>query len=83
MLDAASLRGYFIDVEDVTAPDDYTIVVKMLQPSYLALYNLGTSVQALPKHILDPKNLTDKYTFAETNDVDLADKNAALKEFAE
>ncbi len=46
----------------------------MLKPSYLALYNLGTSVQVLPKHILDPKNLTDKYTFAETNNPDLAEK---------
>ena len=82
ILDAASIRGYFIDVEDVTAPDDYTIIVKMLKPSYLALYNLGTSVQVLPKHILDPKNLTDKYTFAETNDIALAEKNASLKEFA-
>jgi peptide/nickel transport system substrate-binding protein len=83
ILDAASLRGYFIDVEDVTALDDYTVIVKMLKPSYLALYSLGTDLRIIPKHVLDPKGLTDKYTFAETNDIDLAEKNAALKEFAD
>jgi ABC-type transport system substrate-binding protein len=54
----------------------------MNRPYFLAEIQLGT-FWMMPKHILDPKNLTDKYTFAETNDLDAAQRNSSMKEFAD
>lgn len=82
IIDAAAMRNYYDDVSDVVAPDARTIVVTMSKPYFLADLFLG-SLKILSKAKLDPKGLTDRYSFAETNDPDLAAKNPAMKEFAE
>jgi len=79
--DAAALRNYYESVKDVTSPDDRTVVVTMTKQYFLAEYFLG-GLWIVPKHIFDPKGLTDRYTFAETDAMELAQKNVALKEFA-
>ena len=82
IIDGASLRNYYNDVKDIVAIDDRTFVVSMSQPYFLAEFQLG-GMWIMPKHVLDPKNLTDKYTFAETNDLDAAQRNKACREFAD
>ncbi len=82
ILDASALRNYFDDVTDVQAPDDYTIVVHMKKPYFMAEIQLG-DLRIVPKHVLDPKNLTDQYTFAETNDTNAIQKNPAIQQFAD
>lgn len=81
VVNAAALRNYYMDIKDVQATDDYTVTVTMLKPYFLAEYFLG-GLQILPKHILDPENLTDKYTVAETNDPDVAAKSEVMRAFA-
>ena len=80
--DAAALRNYYESVKDVVATTPSTVVITMTQPYFLAEYFLG-SLWIMPKHVLDPKGLTDKYTFAETKSIDAAQANPAMKEFAE
>jgi len=82
--DDAALRNYFEAVEKVELVnnDPYTVVFKMAVPYWRAIYTLG-STPICPKHILDPKGLTDKYTWEETKDFNIAGKNPAMKEFAE
>jgi peptide/nickel transport system substrate-binding protein len=79
--DGAALRNYYESVQDVVAPDDKTVVITMSKPYFLAEYFLG-GLWIIPKHIFDPKGLTDRYTFAETNDMAKAQANSAMKEFA-
>jgi peptide/nickel transport system substrate-binding protein len=80
--DAAALRNYYESVKDVVATTPSTVVITMSQPYFLAEYFLG-SLWIMPKHVLYPKGLTDKYTFAETKSIDAAQANPAMKEFAE
>ncbi|MBK6417974.1 MAG: hypothetical protein IPF79_02110 [Ignavibacteria bacterium] len=79
--DGAALRNYYESVKDVVSPDDKTVVITMSQPYFLAEYFLG-GLWIVPKHIFDPKGLTDRYTFDEANSMDKAQANAALKDFA-
>ncbi|MBU3678597.1 MAG: hypothetical protein FGM32_03205 [Candidatus Kapabacteria bacterium] len=79
--DAAALRNYYESLADITAPDDRTVVITMSKPYFLAEYFLG-GIWILPKHRFDPESLTDSYTIAETNDMDKAQANAAMKKFA-
>ncbi|MFN5875634.1 MAG: ABC transporter substrate-binding protein, partial [Ignavibacteria bacterium] len=80
--DGAALRNYYESVANVEAKDDYTVVITMTQPYFLAEYFLG-GLWIMPKHVLDPKNLTDGYTFAETSSLAKAQSNASLTAFAE
>jgi len=81
IIDAAPLRNYYEDLKDVVAPDANTVVVTMNKPYFMAEFQLG-DVRVCAKHIQDPKNLTDQYTFAETNDMAKAQANKAMGEFA-
>jgi peptide/nickel transport system substrate-binding protein len=81
VIDAAALRNYYLDIKDVVAHDDLSFTVTMSQPYFLAEYFIG-GLWILSKKHLDPKNLTDKFSFAETNDLTHADKNPALKAHA-
>lgn len=82
IIDAAALRNYYDDIKDVEAVDDRRIRITMAKPYFLAEFFLG-SLKILSKRRLDPKGLTDKYTFAETNDPDKAAANQAMKAFAD
>ena len=79
--DGAALRNYYESVANVEAKDDHTVVVTMTKPYFLAEYFLG-GLWIMPKHVLDPKNLTDGYSFAETGDMAKSQSNASLKAFA-
>ncbi len=83
LIDGAALRNYYESLVDVTAPDDYTVIMTLNKPYFIADAVLGNNVPIFPKHIFDPKNLTDNFTFAETNSLEKAQANAAMKEFAE
>ncbi|MFN5866035.1 MAG: ABC transporter substrate-binding protein, partial [Candidatus Kapaibacterium sp.] len=82
ILDASPLRVYFDDVVDVQATDSLTIVITMRKPYFMADIQLG-DLRIVPKHIMDPKGLTDRYTIRETNDTNLVTKNPAIQEFAD
>jgi len=84
IIDAAPLRNYYNAVKNVRAIDPYTIAFEMSEPYFLAEYFLG-GIYVLPKHILDPKGLSDKFTIAETNDINMVLKNPnpAMRELAE
>jgi peptide/nickel transport system substrate-binding protein len=79
--DGAALRNYYESVANVEAKDDHTVVITMTKPYFLAEYFLG-GLWIMPKHVLDPKNLTDGYSFAETGDMAKSQSNASLKAFA-
>lgn len=81
VLNAAALRNYFLDVKDVVANDEYTVTITMEKPYFLAEYFLG-GLQIMPKHILDPENLTDQYTIPQTNNPAQAASNEAMSKFA-
>ncbi|MFM8569204.1 MAG: ABC transporter substrate-binding protein [Candidatus Kapaibacterium sp.] len=82
ILDASPLRVYFDDVVDVRTPDSLTVVVTMRKPYFMADIQLG-DLRIVPKHVMDPKGLTDRYGIAETNDANLVTKNPAIQEFAD
>lgn len=82
ILEASALRNYYDDVANVEAPDDSTVIITMRKPYFLALYFLG-DLRILPKHVLDPEGLTDRYSIAEVNSPALAQQNPAVKQFAE
>jgi peptide/nickel transport system substrate-binding protein len=81
VVDAAALRNYYEDVADVQATDDRTVVITMIKPYFMAEYQLG-DLRILPKHLMDPKGLTDKYSVADCRDMNIAMANAAMQEFA-
>lgn len=80
--DGAALRNYYESVANVEAKDDYTVVITMTQPYFLAEYFLG-GLWIMPKHVLDPKSLTDGYSFAETSSLSKAQANSSIKAFAD
>ncbi len=82
ILDASALRNYFEDITDILSPDPYTVVVKMRKPYFMAEIQLG-DLRIMPKHILDPQGLTDRYTVAETNDTGAVMNNPAMQQFAD
>lgn len=82
ILEASALRNYYDDVANVRVLDDTTIEIVMRRPYFLALYFLG-DLRILPKHILDPNNLTDRYNFAELHSIEAARRNSAIEEFAQ
>lgn len=82
VINGAQLRNYFNMVVSAEAPDDYTFIVHMGAPYFLADHQIG-SISIQPKHVLDPKGLTDKYTFEDCINLKLAKKNKALAEFAD
>jgi peptide/nickel transport system substrate-binding protein len=57
-------------------------VITMRKPYFMADIQLG-DLRIVPKHIMDPKGLTDRYTIRETNDTNLVTKNPAIQEFAD
>lgn len=82
VVDAAPMRNYYEDVADVVVHDDQRFTVKMSRPYFMAELQLG-SLSILPKHIQDPNNLTDGYSIAQTNNLDVASKNPAIVAAAE
>jgi peptide/nickel transport system substrate-binding protein len=82
--DDAALRNYFEMVKKVELVDNdpYTVRIVMNTPYWRAIYSCG-SFPICPKHVLDPEGLTDKYTWDELKDFNIAEKNPAIKKFAD
>jgi len=82
VIDAAPNRNYYMDVADVVKHDKRSLTVVMAKPYFLADMQLGMLL-VQPKHIQDPNNLTDRYSIAETNNLESAGINPAMKAAAE
>ena len=82
VVNAAPMRGYYVRVDRAEKIDNdpHRLRVVMTEPYYLGEEWVGGLI-ALPKHIWDPKGLTDRMTFAELNDNDPV-HNPAIMEFA-
>lgn len=80
-VDAQALRNYFDDVKNVELVDGnkYKLRFTMSRPYFRAIYSLG-DMRITPKHILDPRNETDKFTF---EDLANAQKSLDPKKFPE
>ncbi len=83
-VDDAALRNYFQPVQKVELVnnDPYTIKFTMYQPSWRGIYFLS-SFRILPKHVLDPQNVTDKFAWDDLKDFASAGKNPAMQKFAD
>lgn len=82
--DNAASRNYYESVKsaELVNGDKMTIKFNMREPYWRAIYSL-ISIYVMPKHIIDPNGLTDKYTFEECDDFKVAEKNPAIKQFAD
>lgn len=84
MVDDAALRNYFetIDKAEMVDNDPYKVKFFLSKPNWRAIYTLA-GVQVIPKHILDPGNVTDKFTWEELKDLKAAMKNPDIQKFAD
>lgn len=84
LVDDAALRNYIQDVKivELVNGDKFTIKFTMAKPYFKADRILG-DMQILSKDAMDPQGLTDNYTWEETNDTKLAQKNPTMKRFAD
>ncbi|MGA2667629.1 MAG: ABC transporter substrate-binding protein [Ignavibacteria bacterium] len=84
LADDAALRNYYEKVKKVELVngDPYTVRIVMNQPYWFAIYSNG-DFSILPKHILDPDGLTDKYSWDELRDLPTAQKNPNVVKFAD
>lgn len=79
--DAAPARNYFLDIEEVIATDEYSVVMKLTKPYFLAEYFIG-DLKIMPRHIQDPRGLTSRYSIGETLTMESAGASAAVRDFA-
>jgi peptide/nickel transport system substrate-binding protein len=82
--DDAALRNYYEKLKSVELVngDPYTVKFIMSEPYWRAVYANG-DFTIVPKHILDPEGLTDKYDWSELTDMRIAEKNPNIKKFAD
>lgn len=80
-VDSQALRNYFDDVKSVELVDGNKFKVKftMSKPYFRVIYSLG-EMKITPKHILDPNNMTDKFTWDMIAD---AQKTIDTKKYAD
>ncbi len=84
LVDDAALRNYYASLKKVELVDGdkYTIKFTMSKPYFKARGVLGDA-QIMCKQTMDPEGLTDKYGWEETDNPTIAQKNQALKKFAD
>ncbi len=84
LVDDAALRNYFASLKKVELVngDKYTIKFTMSKPYFRAKNSLGDA-QIMCKQTMDPEGLTDKYTWDDTENPEIAQKNPSLKKFAD
>jgi peptide/nickel transport system substrate-binding protein len=84
LADDAALRNYYESVSrvDLVNNDPYEIKITMLKTYWRAIYSNGM-FPILAKHILDPQNVTDKFSWSELSSFKLASKDPALKKFSD
>jgi peptide/nickel transport system substrate-binding protein len=83
VINGQHLRNYFNRVKDAQAPNDSTFIVYLSEPYFLMDHQLGTNIWVQPKHLLDPKGLTDQYSFADCIDLQKARHNKPMAQFAD
>lgn len=83
-VDDAALRNYFemVDRAEMVDNDPNKVKFILTKPNWRGLYTLA-SFQVLPKHVLDPGNVTDKFNWEEFKDLKVAQKNPELQKFAD
>lgn len=64
--DAQALRNYFMDFKSAELVDGnkYKVKITMSKPYFKTVYTIG-NIAIIPKHILDPDNVNDKFTWEE------------------
>lgn len=79
--DAQATRNYFLDFKSAELVDGnkYKVKITMSKPYFKTVYTLG-SVPIIPKHILDPDNVNDKFSW---DDLQTAMKSMDPKKFPE
>jgi peptide/nickel transport system substrate-binding protein len=84
LCDDAALRNYYEKVErvELVNGDPYTVRVVMNKPYWFAIYS-NSDFSIMPKHILDPGGLTDKYSWDDVKDFAKAQKNPNIVKFAD
>jgi peptide/nickel transport system substrate-binding protein len=84
LADDAALRNYYEKVKrvELVNGDPFTVRIVMNQPYWFAIYSNG-DFSILPKHILDPEGMTDKYSWDELKDLPTAQKNPNVVKFAD
>jgi peptide/nickel transport system substrate-binding protein len=84
LCDDAALRNYYEKVErvELVDGDPYTVRIIMNQKYWLAIYS-NSDFSIMPKHILDPNGLTDKYSWDDVKDFAKAQKNPNIVKFAD
>jgi len=84
LCDDAALRNYYEKVErvELVDGDPYTVRIVMNEPYWFAIYS-NSDFSIMPKHILDPESLTDKYSWDDVKDFARAQKNPNIVRFAD
>lgn len=82
--DDAPLRNFYERVErvELVNGDPYKVRMIMSGPYWLAQFSNG-DFSIMPKHILDPEGLTDKYEWNELKDFKVAEKNPLIKKYGD
>jgi ABC-type transport system substrate-binding protein len=84
VINSQQLRGYLLDIDSVYNPggDAGKVEFRLKKTYYNTDRVLGQGyVLILPKHVLDPKNISDKISWKELHNN--ASNDAAIKEYAE
>lgn len=83
-VDDEALRNYyeFIEKAEIDNGDEYRVKFTLSKPGWKAIYVLSL-LQIIPKHILDPDNLTDTFQWNDLSDNRSDTVNSNMKRFAE
>jgi peptide/nickel transport system substrate-binding protein len=83
-VDDEALRSYyeFIEKAEIDNGDEYRVKFTVSKPGWKAIYVLSL-LQIIPKHILDPDNLTDTFQWNDLSDNRSNTVNSNMKRFAE
>jgi peptide/nickel transport system substrate-binding protein len=83
-VDDAALRNYYESLKkiELVNNDPYKVKITMSKPYWRAVYSNATFF-IMPKHILDPDNKTDGFTWDELTNFNTAAKNPEIKKYAD
>ncbi len=83
-VDDAPQRNYYDMIEKVEMVDNDPNKIRFIlsKPNWRGIYTLA-AFQVLPKHVLDPGNVTDKFSWEEFKDMKVAAKNPEMQKFAD
>ncbi len=83
-IDAAATRNYFemVDKAEIADNDPQKVKFTLTKPNWRGIYTLGL-FSIVPKHILDPNNVTDKFQWEEFKDMKVASKNSEMQKYAD